>query len=169
MAGFVEKRKNVRLRYQTNQNFSMMKKLLPSVLLAMMFVGSQSFAKEFVYQKVIGCGPQKPDFFSSEQMTNAYKFFFIHKASNGDYVIWHDNYQYASFEKHHYHQLYVQNGGYTSTSMQLNEGVERYSLNFTQPDGITRTRIVLFDPVNMTFISRIAGYQPMMGICWNEK
>ena len=145
-----------------------MKKLLFAFFVALLF-SSSSYTKEFIYQKVIGCGPKKPEFFSSEQMINAYQFFFIHKAKNGDYVIWHDNYQYASFERRRYHQLYVQNGGYTSTKMQINEGVERYTLNFTQVNSLERTRVFLFDPVNMTLISRIAGFQPTMGICWNEQ
>ncbi len=102
-------------------------------------------------------------------MINAYKYFFVHKAKNGDYVIWHDNFQYASFEQKQYHQLYVQNGGHTSTTMQVVEGIERYSLNFRETSGLTRTRILLIDPNNMTFVSRIAGFQPMMGVCWLEK
>ncbi len=102
-------------------------------------------------------------------MINAYKYFFVHKEKNGDYVIWHDNYQYASFEQKQYHHLYVQNGGHTSTAMQIVEGIERYSLNFTTTSGMTRTRILLIDSNNMTFISRVAGFEPQMGVCWREK
>lgn len=103
-----------------------MKKLVPLFLL--FFITTLALSKEFKYYKVIGCGPSKPESFSFQERINDYKYFFIHKASNGDFVIWNDNYQFSSFSTLKYNNLFVQNGGETSASLMLTEGVERYTL-----------------------------------------
>lgn len=155
---------------EVTRNLSFMKFRFASFFFALLLASASGSARDFVTNTtVIGCGPKKPESFSSEEMINAYKYFFVHKAKNGDYVIWHDNFQYASFEQKQYHQLYVQNGGHTSTTFQVVEGIERYSLIFKETSGSTRKRILLIDNNSMTFVSRIPGYQPTMGVCWREK
>lgn len=143
-----------------------MKKCIAFLLLLMAFPFVLS--KEFKYSKVIGCGPQKPESFSFRERISDYKYFYIHKANNGDFVVWHDGYQFSSFANLKYSQLFVQSGGETSASLRLTEGIERYSLQIKNSDSLW-IRIFMFDPSSMTYVSRVEGFQPSMGVCWVEK
>ena len=130
---------------------------------------SISFAKDFTYKTVLLCGPVGVKSHSDEEFPtiNAYKYFYIHKADDGRIVIWNDFYQYSNFQRITYNQLYVQNGGTTSLSYSSSDGIEKYTLKFDNQTASpkNRERILLFDKSTGTFISRIAGYEPMTGVC----
>ena len=135
-------------------------------LLMMLAMNSWAFGKDFKYEKVIACGPKKIDLFDDIHGIAKSNYYFINTAINGDFVIMNNDYQYKSFEELNYSQTWIQNGNKTSASLEIENGIFKYKLT-NKFKTETRVRVFMFDNNTMSYTSRIAGYVPSMGICWN--
>ncbi len=125
------------------------------------------YGKEFTYEHVIACGPEQINFTSSLSKIELYKYFYVHTASNGDFIIWNDSYQYPSFTENNYHQIYIQNGKTTSATLDKLHPIYKYQL--ISKTNRVRREVLMIDTNSMTFISRFEQSEPRMGVCWIVK
>jgi hypothetical protein len=97
----------------------------------------------------------------------AYKYFYIHKSRDNKIVVWNDFYQYTNFNEISYEQLFIQNAGITSLQFSVSEGVEKYILTLRNESnsGKNRERVLLVNLSSGTYISRVSGFEPMIGVC----
>lgn len=141
--------------------------LIGFVLMVSCFSQSLVFGREFTYENVIGCGPQRDLPLSSLPHIDMYKYFYVHTSLNGDFIVWNDSYEYPSFTQQSYHQLYVQNGKTTSSSLAKEGPILKYQL-ISKFGSETKHRLLMIDTSTMTYISKVGNHQPMMGVCWIE-
>lgn len=124
-----------------------------------------AYGKDFKFEKVVACGPKKIDLFDDVRRLESSEYYFFNTSSSGDFVVFNDDYQYKSFEETSYSDTYVQNGNKTSATLEIENGIRKYKLiNKFRTE--TRVRNFMLDTNAMTYTSRIAGYNPSMGICW---
>ena len=156
-----------------------MKKLLTIVVISfLMSVNTQS--KEFFkYKIVVGCGPKEVHHLDDLPGYEAWQYYLIHIAETGHVVIYNDEYQFATFEKKNYSQLWNQNHKITSLKAKKDDVTSIYQFEliseFDEPDTDKDTKLVNFFNLNvesMTFTYRRVSYpskkkyEPQMGICW---
>lgn len=115
------------------------------------------------------CGPPGIESYTHDEFPtiNAYKYFYIHKSTDGKIIVWNDFYQFADFKKINYSNLFVQNGGTTMLRYSVDERVERYTLRIEnhKTKNQTHEKTLLVASSSGTFISRVTGYAPMTGVC----
>jgi hypothetical protein len=141
-------------------------------LILCFFTASLSFAasaSNFLYSSVVLCGPVGVKSWSDDKHPDigAHKYFYIHKSKDKKIVVWNDFYQYTNFNEITYPHIWTQNGGITSLNYSAAEGIEKYVLsikNFAN-SGRTHMKTLLVDLSSGTFISRVAGFDPTMGVC----
>ena len=156
-----------------------MKKLLTIVVISfLMSVNTQS--KEFFkYKIVVGCGPKEVHHLDDLPGYEAWQYYLIHISETGHVVIYNDEYQFATFEKKNYSQLWNQNHKITSLKAKKDDVTSIYQFEliseFDEPDTDKDTKLVNFFNLNvesMTFTYRRVSYpskkkyEPQMGICW---
>lgn len=126
-------------------------------------------AHDFTYNSVVLCGPPGIESYTHDEFPtiNAYKYFYIHKSTDGKIIVWNDFYQFADFKKINYSNLFVQNGGTTMLRYSVDERVERYTLRIEnhKTKNQTHEKTLLVASSSGTFISRVTGYAPMTGVC----
>ena len=156
-----------------------MKKLLAFMFLGMLMSINANSAEFFKYKNVIGCGPKEVMHLDDLPGYEAWQYFLIHIAETGHVVIYNDEYQFATFEKKNYSQLWNQNHKITSLKTKKDDVTSIYQFEliseFEEPDSDKDTKLVNFFNLNvesMTFTYRRVGYpskkkyEPQMGICW---
>ena len=148
------------------------------VISFLMSVNTQS--KEFFkYKIVVGCGPKEVHHLDDLPGYEAWQYYLIHIAETGHVVIYNDEYQFATFEKKNYSQLWNQNHKITSLKAKKDDVTSIYQFEliseFDEPDTDKDTKLVNFFNLNvesMTFTYRRVSYpskkkyEPQMGICW---
>ena len=126
-------------------------------------------ATDFTYETSFVCGPKKYEEFTGYKNlgSNRWKYYFVHTAKNGNFVILHDDIQFTNFRDTFLNQLYFQNGGTFRATMNKIEGVSIYRLVNKEDDYVKTFNVNL---ESMTFISRVTigdqKFAPLMGICW---
>ena len=136
-------------------------------LLMILAMNSWAFSKDFNFEKVTACGPQKINL-SDINQNESHLYYFIHTSSNGDFVIvnYASHYQYKSFEETSYSNTYWLVGTKAKASLETENGILKYKLT-TKTKSETQVKALMLDLNTMTYTSRIAGYNPSMGICWD--
>ena len=80
------------------------------LLILLIFFSNKVFADhDFKYKNVFACGPSKVD--TIPKGWEGSKYFVIHDNEKGDKFSIYNGYEYSSFKKNHYAELYVQRGG----------------------------------------------------------
>ena len=129
-----------------------MKRILQ--ILCLLIISNLSYAKDFKYDSVMGCGPTKPTLDKPREDDRNY--FYIHQSRNGDFVIWYNNYQYPSFTELEYFHLWIQNGARTSAKLTKINDTLKYELITKYTNDKTSTiRTLMIDGSSMSFISKI--------------
>ena len=157
-----------------------MKKLLSTILVSCLLLSGNAYAAEyFKYKNVIGCGPKI--LFNSDNIPGyeAWQYYFIHISEKGSVVIYNNEYQYATYEKKSYSQLWNQNHKITSLKLKKDEVTNIYQFELiseydpSYPND--HKKMIEFFNLNvesMTFVSRNLGYpskkkyEATTGICW---
>lgn len=140
-----------------------------TLFLVNLLVPFATHATNFTYNSVTICGPVGMKSWGHEKNPDiaAYKYFYIHKSKDNKIVVWNDFYQYKNFGEISYEQLYIQNAGITSLKYSISEGVEQYILMLRNQSNASKNheRILLVNLSSGTFISRVSGFEPMIGVC----
>ena len=156
-----------------------MRKILFTLIFSFVLI-VDSFAEEkFKYESVVGCGPKPIMSFSDLPSYEIWEYYLIHVADTGHIVIYNDGYQYATFEKKSYSQLWNQNQRITSLNINKDEVTNTYQFEliseFDELDGLGDKKLINYFNLNiesMTFAYRRVGYpsekkyRPVTGICW---
>ena len=156
-----------------------MKNLLTIIFLSMLMSMNVNSAEFFKYKSVVGCGPKEVHILDDLPGYETWQYYLIHIAETGHVVIYNDEYQFATFEKKNYSQLWNQNHKITSLKAKRDDVTSIYQFEliseFNEPDSDKDTKLVNFFNLNvesMTFTYRRVGYpskkkyEPQMGICW---
>ena len=156
-----------------------MKNLLTIMFLSMLMSMNVNSAEFFKYKSVVGCGPKEVYSLDDLPGYETWQYYLIHIAETGHVVIYNNEYQYATFEKKSYSQLWNQNHKITSLNVKKDDVTSIYQFEliseFNEPDSDKDTKLVNFFNLNvesMTFTYRRVGYpskkkyEPQMGICW---
>jgi len=154
-----------------------MKKLLGIVVLGLLLTSISKAADYFKYRLIMGCGPKVSKF---DEITNDehYKYHFIH-LSNSEAVIFNDYFEYASYKKTTYSQLWMYNHRTTSLEFKKDEETNTYQFKmiseFDDKSYSDHEKTINFLNINtesMTFSERRVGYPkeqkylPSTGVCW---
>ena len=156
-----------------------MRKILFTLIFSFVLI-VDSFAEEkFKYESVVGCGPKPIMSFSDLPSYEIWEYYLIHVADTGHIVIYNDGYQYATFEKKSYSQLWNQNQKITSLNINKDEVTNTYQFEliseFDELDDLGNNKLINYFNLNiesMTFAYRRVGYPaekkyaPATGICW---
>ena len=156
-----------------------MKKLLGIIVLGLLLGGNAYAGEFFKYKTVVGCGPKEVKYLDDLPSHETWEYFLIHIAETGHVVIYNDEYQFATFEKKSYSQLWNQNHKITSLKAKKDDVTSIYHFElmseFNETGYYKDEKLVNFFNLNvesMTFTYRRVGYpskkkyEPQMGICW---
>jgi hypothetical protein len=154
-------------------------KTLSVLFLSLLISGSAYSEKYFKYESVVGCGPKKIMSIGDLPSYESWQYYLIHVANSGNVVIYNDGYQYATFEKKSYSQLWNQNQKTTSLKLRKDEVTNTYQFELiSEFDELNREedkKLINYFNLNtesMTFAYRRVGYpsqkkyEPSTGICW---
>ena len=157
----------------------MIKKILSIIVVSLLMTVNSYAAEFFKYKTVVGCGPKI--LFNSDDVPGyeAWQYYYIHIAETGSVVIYNDEYQYATYEKKKYSQLWNQNHKITSSKLTKDEITNVYQLEmiseYDPSYSNDHKKMIQFFNLNvesMTFVSRSVGYpsrkkyEATTGICW---
>lgn len=127
------------------------------------------YATNFTYNSVTICGPAGMKSWEKEKYPDitAYKYFYIHKSKDNKIIVWNNFYQFTNFKEISYEQLYIQNAGVTSLKFSTSEGVDKYVLTLRNESNSGRNveKTLLVNLSSGTFISRVSGFEPVIGVC----
>ena len=156
-----------------------MKRFLLTILFTLFLIVSAFGNEFFKYKSVVGCGPKI--IMSLDDVSNyeSWKYYLIHVAESGHIVIYNNGYQYATFEKKNYDQLWNQNHRVTSLKLSEDKVTNTYQFEliseFEEPNNNKDNKLINYFNLNiesMTFAYRRVGYpseikyEPTTGICW---
>ena len=158
-----------------------MKKLLGIVVLGLLLSSNAILADYFKYKEIIICGPKVLSNLDTTFIPpyEADEYYYIHIAETDHSVIYNNEFQYATFEKKRYSQLWIQNHKITSLKLRKDKVTNVYQFEliseYDQSHPSKHRKRVEFFNLNiesMTFSRRRVGYpqktkyQPATGVCW---
>lgn len=163
-----------------------MRKILIIIFISLLLNNKLIASHKFVYTEVIICAPKKVENISDLPDYAQWKFYYIHLSNNEDIAILNDGYEYNTFEKRHYTQLWNQNQKTTSLEYQKDEITNIFHfklINEYDPIAMARKDNKNLKVINhfnfslesMTFSMRNVAYpskekyEPVTGVCWNQK
>ena len=141
-----------------------------SLLISLFFFNEILNAKMFKSIRNTSCGPQqiKFDEISNEQLP---LYYFINYDELHDFIIYHEGYQYPSFEKTVYHELNVQKGFVASSDLEFDGETFFFELIQEDINGNHIQQINLdLNLTDYTYIAReVIGENITFeheGVCW---
>ena len=147
-------------------NYLTKKVMLFSAMLYCILMGNSS-ANSFSYEKVLWCGEDERPFLLDSVGASDFLHHYLHFDDEDQIIVYNDGYQYATFEKLRYHQLYVQNDAVTHLEvLDQSDDVLHVLLKDLESD-YTKHLIVNFN--SMTYIARVVRgdkkYPSFTGVC----
>jgi hypothetical protein len=131
---------------------------------------STSFAEhDFTYKNVFACGPKVVK--SIPWGWRRMNYYVIHENEQGnEFSIYRNQYEYSSFKKIHYTDLYVQVGGERwLTFQEISDSIIRFEfhlLNKTQKSSLVS--VLTFDVLGMSAVVKHtwSDADPDLLVCW---
>ena len=138
---------------------------------------------EFKFKTTYTCGPKKKSPLESFEEIGVDESFYFHFniAGDGRFIILRNAKQYPSFEKNKIYEVYHQNGGLLSATLNLTQGIHKYELLNETPGRVISKVIttLLVDLEGMTYIARTRHegdmykkpevFKPSFGVCFDYK
>ena len=129
---------------------------------------STSFADhEFTYENVFACGPRILE--TIPKGMEGMGYFLIHDNEQGDkFSIYEKEYEYSSFKKIHYTDLYVQRGGERWLTFQkISDSIIRFELHNLQKEYGKYLSVLTFDVVGMSAVLKESWREETkLLVCW---
>lgn len=138
------------------------------ITLNMVFTMNAFADHDFKYKNVFACGPSIVK--DLPQGIDGGNYFAIHDNEEGDkFSIYSKEYEYSSFKKIHYTELYVQRGGERWLNFnRLTDSIIRFELYNVQKEYGKYLTVLTFDMVGMSAIRKDSWREETeLLVCWN--